>query len=137
MGKWIFIIVLVIFSIVLALFVEVKRRKALSRYWGRVCTGTQWRNRFPNAPKEDIRGFLELFVNAFDFPNKRRFSFSPDDRIMEVYRACYPPKWTVADAMELDRLLMDFKKSYNIDLLPLWCEEITLGELYAISHEGL
>jgi propanediol dehydratase small subunit len=135
MGKWIFIVVVVVISIVLALLVEVKRYKALSRYWGRLCTGSQWRKRFPNASKEDIRGFMGLFVDALNFPRKRRFSFSPDDRVMDVYRACYPPKWTVADAMELESLLMDFKKTYNVDLMPLWREDITLAELYAISHE--
>ena len=39
---------------------EYKRWKLLRRYWVRWCTGTEWRERFPGVPKEEIREFLGL-----------------------------------------------------------------------------
>lgn len=55
---------------------------------------------------------------------------------MVVYRTRYPPKWTIADAMELESFAKDFRKTYGIDPVPMWREDITLGELFALTRKS-
>ncbi len=109
-------------------------RRLMRGYWSRVCTGAHWRRRFPHTSKADIREFLRTFVDAFGFSRSRRLRFTPDDRVMDVYRTLHPPKWTLADSMELESLALSFHKDYGIDLVPLWREDITLGELFALTR---
>jgi hypothetical protein len=138
MNKWISILLFLVSGLALlalSILVESKRSKSLSKYWSRDCMGSQWMRRFPAATKEEIRAFLDLFVKAFLFARKRRLSFSPDDQVMDVYRASYPPEWTMSDAMELEIFSTRVRKVYGIDIVPLWHENITLGELFALTHE--
>jgi len=92
--------------------------------------GIRWRRRFPESPKTEIREFLSTLVDAFGFRQSRRCCFSPDDKLMDVYRALYPPG-SIADNMELETFSLKLEKRYGIDFLALWREDITLGELYA------
>ena len=120
-------IVLVTFVAQRPLFRERKRR--LSRYWMRNCTGREWRTRFPDVPKDEIRRYLEAFVDGFAFKSNQRLKFSPDDRIMDVYRSLYPSK-DMADALEIVFLAKNLKREYNFDLSGVTNSEVTLGELY-------
>jgi len=97
--------------------------------------GALWLRRFPSATKEEIRAFLDMFVHAFLFKRKQRLLFSPDDRVMSVYRAAYPPDWSMGDALELDTFAKNFRKLYGINLIPLWREDITLGELFSLTKQ--
>ena len=114
-------------------FVE---RRMMRSYWSRVCTGIEWRRRFPQASKDDIRGFLKAFVDAFGFSRSRRLRFKPEDRVMDIYRMLHPPKWTLADSMELESLGLRLQKDYGIDLVPFWREDITLGDLFALTRKS-
>jgi hypothetical protein len=105
-------------------------------YWTRACTGAEWKRRFPLVPKDDIREFLKAFVDAFAFSRTRGLRFMPDDRVMDVYRTLYPPKWTLADSMELESLALRFQKHYGIDLVPLWRNDLTLGDLFALTRHS-
>jgi hypothetical protein len=108
------------------------RRRALRRYWGRGCMGIRWRRRFPDAPRNDIREFLLLFVGAFAFGQRERSCFAPDDRVLDVYRALYPPGAGrfQADCMELEILTMELEEQYGLDLRSLWREDLTLGQIF-------
>lgn len=130
---WIPILLFVFVTLGGGVYSEIQTRKALRRYWERVCMGIRWRRRFPDAPKTEIREFLDLFVNAFAFCRKRRCCFSPDDRVMEVYRTLYPPGSAV-DNMELEALCKMLRKRYGIDFATSWREDITLGEIYNQIH---
>ena len=88
---------------------SIQTRADLRPYWERACMGIRWRRRFPEAPKTEIREFLDLFVDAFAFRRKRRCRFSPDDKVMEVYRALYPPGGEM-DCMELETLCKMLEK---------------------------
>lgn len=37
----------------------------------------------------------------------------------------------MADSMELETFLESVKEAFGVDLLPVWREDVTLGELYA------
>jgi hypothetical protein len=106
-----------------------QRRRALERYWNRACMGIRWRRRFPESLKSDIREFLDIFTDAFGFSRASCCYFSPDDRVLEVYRALYPDRF-MADSMELETLNSRLHKRYAIDMRSFWREDITLGELY-------
>lgn len=123
------LLTIAIIALLISLPTWVRRRRALGLYWDRACMGIRWRRRFPDSPKVEIREFLTMFVEAFGFGNKRRTRFSPDDRVMDVYRADYPPG-ILADSMELETLGLNLEKRYGIDFEAVWHEDITLGELY-------
>ncbi|MBL9172365.1 MAG: hypothetical protein JNL10_02420 [Verrucomicrobiales bacterium] len=120
----------VVGGIVGGTFAHIHRSRSLRRYWERACMGIRWRRSFPDAPKADIREFLCLFVDAFAFSQKRRSRFSPDDRVMDIYRALYPPDDSLADSLELETLALRLEKRYGIDLHALWRDDVTLGQLY-------
>ncbi|MBI5385664.1 MAG: hypothetical protein HZA90_13380 [Verrucomicrobia bacterium] len=109
---------------------HMNRSRSLRPYWQRVCMGIRWRRRFPDSSKNEIREFLNIFVDAFLFRRTRRSRFSPDDRVLDVYRALYPPGDRLADSCELETLVLRLEKRYDIDLHALWREGISLGELY-------
>ena len=129
MKTWIIILCIVAAIFVLTLPIELRIRRNMRRYWDRACTGFQWRRRFPDAPKSDIRSFLELFVDAFAFRQSRRLCFSPDDKVMEIYHTLYPDRF-MADALELETLASLLRKKYGIDAATFWREDITLGEVF-------
>ena len=119
------IIVLTAFSIA-----EERRRRAfLQGFWNRACSGIRWKRRFPECPGAQIREFLSIFVDAFAFQQKRRLCFSPDDKVMEIYRGLYPDRHD-PDCMELETLVARLRKRYGVDAASFWREDITLGELF-------
>ena len=105
-------------------------------FWTRACAGGQWRGRFPKASKMEIREFLRLFGRAFGFRSSRLLCFRPDDRVMDVYRTVYPPQWTLADSMELECFAKDVERHCGVDLFRLWRDDITLGELFALTKKS-
>lgn len=109
---------------------ERKRRQRLQQFWSRTCTGPEWRKRFPTVSKEAIREYLDTFIDGFAFSTKKRLKFSPDDKVMDVYRALYPsPGWP--DTCELETFAMNLEERYGVDLARVWKpEETTLGEVF-------
>jgi hypothetical protein len=122
-------LVIAVIAIVLTWLVQRQRRRALQRFWDRHCMGIRWRRRFPDAPQTELREFLTILVDAFGLDHQRRTCFSPEGRVMEVYRADDPPG-SLVDDMELERLGLDLEERYGIDLAAVWREDLTLGELY-------
>ena len=100
------------------------------KYRRRYCTGREWKNRFPETPKTEIRRFLSIFTQAFAFSAQASLQFAPDDKILAIYRALYPTQW-MADALEIETLAGDIEREYCVDFMAIWHEELTLGELFA------
>jgi propanediol dehydratase small subunit len=128
--KWVPIGLFLFLGLTGGFVAQIQVRKALRPYWDRACTGIRWRRRFPDSPKSSVRDFLDLFVDAFAFPRKRRCCFLPEDRVMDVYRALYP-SGGLADSLELETFCNMLKKKYGVDLAASWRGDITLGEIYA------
>jgi len=129
----------IILCILAALFLitlpfELRLRRLLhERYWDRVCTGRDWKRRFPTTSKTEIREFLDLFVVAFAFPRKRCLCFSPDDRVIDIYRTLYPSKgW--GDALEMETLVEMLEERYGVEVAKFGRDGITLGEIYEHTH---
>jgi len=99
-------------------------------YRQRQCMGRQWRSRFPNASKQDIRHFLWLFASAFAIRRRNALLFGPDDELLSIYRARYPSRLT-PDALEFEILAKDIHRVHQVELGSIWHERLTLGELFA------
>ena len=127
-------VALVIVVVLASIPFEIRARRRLRVYWDRRCTGILWRRRFPSASKHDIRAFLDTFVDGFGFPRKRRLCFSPDDKVIDVYRTLYPTPGWGADSLEMETLVTLLEKRYGLDVDHLPQREYTLGELFARTH---
>jgi propanediol dehydratase small subunit len=112
---------------------EIMRRRRLRTYWDRVCAGRDWRQAFPEADKDEIRKYLQVFVDAFAFRESRMLKFRPSDKIIDIYRACYPVKgWP--DSLELESFAMMVERTYRRDLIKEWNPEMTLGQVFAMTR---
>lgn len=126
------IITLIVVAVGAGIVASLGIKKRLDHYWSRGCSGAEWRRQFPQATKESIREFLECFVEGFAFDNKKRLKFTPNDKIMEVYRALYPTEgWP--DALELETFAINLEKKYRFDLASVFTEELTLGQIFKMA----
>lgn len=133
----IFFVILVVIGVAWGLVLEIRRHRALRRFWDRPNMLIRWRRRFPGASEAELHEFLAILVQAFCFNPKRWTCFGPEDRIMDVYRAACPPG-SLGDDMELECLTLELEKRYGIGLTAIWHPEITLGEVYEhIRQDGV
>ncbi len=99
-------------------------------YRQRHCTGREWKRAFPSASKKDIRRFLAIFADAFAFRDRNRLKFSPEDKVMEIYKAIYPSTW-MPDQLEHVQLVQgledEFKRAFPDELMT---EGVTLGMIF-------
>ena len=104
---------------------------ARRRFLKRPCAGIRWHRRFPNAPHEDIRAFLQLFSRSFGFKDHQICVFRPDDRVKDVNSAFEP---LPMDAMELEEFADEYQRRYGLDLEKVWRDNITLGEMFDLTR---
>ncbi len=95
----------------------------------RRCQGAAWRRAFPDAPKQAIREFLSVFVDAFSFRTSDRLKFCPEDKIIDVYRSVYPKRW-LPDELELETFAKDLEKRFGFRLESIWCDQLTLEDVF-------
>lgn len=123
-----FIIIVIVVSFLIGISFAIKRRSLLNKYWLRRCAGREWLKQFPDVRKEDIREFLEAFVDGFAFSSKKRLKFSPDDKVMDIYRSSNPEGGV--DALELETFAENLNNKYKFDLSQITNQDITLGEIF-------
>lgn len=127
------LLIVLVIGLLIGLPVAIRSRRALRIYWDRACTGRDWRRAFPEAEKDDIRQYLQLFVDAFAFRDSHRLKFRPSDKIIDIYRALYPTKgWP--DSLEVETFAMMVEKTYHLDLVKEWNPEMTLGEVFRMTR---
>jgi propanediol dehydratase small subunit len=128
------ILVLAVAALI-GLIAELRFQRRLRRFNDLPCTGRDWRRRFPDVAKSDIRQFLDTFVDAFSINQASRLNFSPDKQVMEVYRELYPPG-SAMDCFELETFEMNLEDRYDIDVNSLQHDNITLGDIFeqVVSH---
>ena len=95
----------------------------------RRCEGRQWKEQFPDVPKDEIRQFLSIFADSFGFRERDRLKFSPDDRVMDIYNAIYRPMPSV-DEMELEGFFCRVEDTYSVDVVSGYKTNMTLGTLF-------
>ncbi len=123
-----------LFAVIATLSYSLKSRRLLQKYWLRPCTGKVWKRRFPEVPKQEIRDFLEAFVDGFGLSSKKRLKFNPDDKVTDIYRALYPtPGWP--DALELEGFARNLERKYGFDLAKVTDQDITLGKIFEMARK--
>lgn len=128
------IIAIVFFAAVIFVHADTNTRRLMRCFIDRGCAGFRWRRRFPEASKSEIREFLDIFIEAFGFKQSWRLCFTPEDRVLDVYRALYPVRGT-ADGMEMESLVVDLEKRYHVDIFSSWREDITLADLFTKTRQ--
>lgn len=126
------ILVLVI-VILLALPGWVAAHRAFGRIRLRPCAGRLWLRAFPGRTT-DVRRFLRLFDDAFMVGRRHFLKLRPDDALLDVYRAIYPPSpWCVSgDCCEFEVLERLLKREYGLALASIWRDDLTLRELFGV-----
>jgi len=123
------IVVIVATVMIFSLPAERESKRRLQHYWNRICTGKEWRRKYPNATKDEIRRFLATFVDGFAFKSSQRLKFGPNDKVMDIYRALYPSTgWP--DALEVETFARNLKREYSFDLAKVEDPDVTLGQLF-------
>ncbi|WP_394191362.1 hypothetical protein [Pseudoalteromonas atlantica] len=105
------------------------------KYLMRKCTGKNWKEKFPDSSKDEIRKFLRIFTDAFAFSGKKKLKFEPEDRVLDIYKALYPREW-MADALEVETLAETIEAEYGINFEGLWSEDLTLGALFMAAKNA-
>lgn len=134
MSKLDALLTIAVSAALISLATWVYSRRALRKFWDRACRGIRWRRRFPDSPKTEIREFLSTLVDAFGFRQSRRCCFSPDDKLMDIYRALYPLR-CLPDNLELETFGLKLEARHGVDLFTSWRDDITLGELYSQTRK--
>lgn len=130
------LIILVAVAVGVGVAVEIVRQRAMRIIKERSCAGFRWHRQFPDARADEIRRFLDLFVDAFAFPKKYRLRLQPEDQVVELYRTLNPPNWTISDAMEFETLGIELEREYGFDLFSCWHDDITLADLFQQVRTG-
>lgn len=129
------LLVILTLSISFATAVEFAERARLRKLLDRVDTEAIWRDCFPEVPADEIRSFLVLFTESFAIDPTHCFKFAPDDRPSAIYEARYVPHLTVDDHCEFESLTDALASRHRIDLQAVWRDDITLGELFAMTRK--
>jgi hypothetical protein len=109
---------------------SIASRRSFAGYVARSCTGRAWINEFPTAGKDEIRQFLGTVKSAFGVRRKHLLKLRPDDAVMDIYRALYPPKWHPGDACDFMEWEIELQERYGLSIEKIWRDEITLGEIF-------
>jgi hypothetical protein len=96
-----------------------------------------WKQICHNGKLDKADALLRTLCEAFSFNPDDRYCFAPTDRIMNVYRACYPrwKFWRIADAMEIESLTMDIQRRFQLNDAEV--SEMTLAEVVELMPHGL
>jgi len=133
-SKWLFWYVIIPMVLIISAIHRwnISRRLKL-HYWSKPCTGQEWKKNFPDASKYEIRDFLDIFVNAFGFGKKHRLSFSPSDKVIDVYHTLYPTQG-LPDGLEIESFVGDLERKYGVSVADSVVTNVTLGELFASTR---
>jgi hypothetical protein len=93
-----------------------------------------WRERYGAEHFLHVERILRAFCDAFMFNPKDRYKFAPDDRLQDIYRACYPrwKIWRLGDSMEIESLTISLEKQNGLELRD-YGPDVTLGALVALA----
>jgi hypothetical protein len=102
----------------------------MGEYSERSCKGSEWKKQFPHSSNQEIRDFLNTFVDAFMINSDHFLKFQPTDRVHEIYRAIYPSIHT-PDALEYNFLDKALQNRYGFSLSNGNLSDLTLGQLFS------
>jgi hypothetical protein len=106
-----------------------------SPYCDRESQEPAWHDRYDgDRTFQDADAVLLLLCDAFCFDPVERYRFSPDDRIMDVYRARYPPKakWPKGDCMEIETLIWTVGQKFGVQTGE-WQKDMTFAHVVSLA----
>ncbi len=95
---------------------------------------TTWTQACQNEDRARADVLLTMLCEAFSFNPDVRHQFAPTDRVIDVYRACYPRWmfWRIGDAMEIESLMMALSTTFQLN--DAECCEMTLAEVVELMQ---
>ncbi len=89
-----------------------------------------WDDRYQHMPPPEVDRVISLICDTFLFHPDNRCKLAPADRLMDIYRACYPRRWgwLRGDCMEIENIMMTLKIE-PADVTP----DISLGDLVDLA----
>ena len=77
----------------------------------------------------EVEWLLNAVCESFGFPSESRDKFGPDDRLIEIYRNCYPrwKFWRLGDALELESLFLELET--RLDLSKIERSTVSFGDI--------
>ena len=77
-------------------------------YRDRTSQHSAWDDRYQHVPPAEVEHVILSICDAFLFHPDNRDKFAPDDRLLDVYRACYPRRWywLQGDCMEIENIMI-------------------------------
>ena len=112
---------------------RIKAAQGYVKVLGENMRGQGMEDKVSVSDEEEIREFLNQFVDGFAYSRKKRLKFSPDDRVLDVYHAENPEE-IFADALELETFARNLQGRYGVDLAKLQRPDITLGDVFELSR---
>lgn len=125
--------IILLVALVVMLAAVCARDSAMPKYWRRPCTGRAWKRAFPSTAAPEIRNFLQSFIDGFAFDPRRRLSFAPDDRVLDIY---WRVKGLISDDMQLEFFAMELEARYGLRLQECWRDDITLSEVFEAAKRA-
>lgn len=94
-----------------------------------------WKQICPDETIEKADALLLIMCEVFGFNSDDRYRLAPTDRLMDVYRACYPrwKFWNVGDNMEIESLMLDLSRRFSVGDA-CWHSDMTLGEIVGMMQ---
>ena len=123
------VVLIVIVSVIITTIGNIRRSRRLRVFRERPDSLSIWQARFPAHCHADFTAFFKFFTQSFSLSSKYERVFTPDDRVMDIYRVKHPPG-TAVDDLEMEALALDLKRCYRVELDLVWQNELTLGELF-------
>jgi hypothetical protein len=133
-GTSIVIIAIILSVLAIAFISELRHWRYRCIIYRRTPTMSDWTEVFPND-MPTVEGVLAIFCDAFMFKRRYTFHFHPEDVVMHVYRHTTGP---IADELQMERLTMDIRKSFGVDVADTLDENATLRDIvqFVIRHRN-
>jgi len=103
------------------------------RFRDRSTQQAAWDDRYQHNSPPEVEHVLDLICDIFAFHPGNRYQFSPEDRLLDIYRACYPSRWAwlQGDCMEIESLMI----ALDIEAAEL-NPDASLGDLVELTIRG-
>jgi hypothetical protein len=132
---WIILLLLAI-GLTIGVTSEIMCRKSKKALLTRPCAISIWRDMFPASTEENIREYLTLVADCYELGQSEGVMIQPSDRLIDIYHALYPPKWSAVDSLEGETFACELNKRYGFNINHLWSDTLTMGEVFEKANRS-
>jgi hypothetical protein len=117
-----YIVAIAVSVAILSLVQAIRLRKISSRQ----CQGRAWKSVFPDCTNQEIRDFLQIFLDSFIVPQRLKLRLSPDDRPYDIYKIMSAG----VDSFEYENFTEALQKRFGRGLPETMDQSWTLGDIF-------